>query len=228
MRSYRELWLWLGAAFLALFAAFIAIGLAYFTKEGNFSFYTSWEAWASVAVFALGFACFACAILGAPFPPWTKVRFPNFDIEISPPNSTKTSYKDFFTENEVKATLMYFHAKITNLDSEQNASFTIRLSFKSDNGEFVAQGPNWFLESDPRLHESNLRLHMIQMPIMLAPGTTVGGDLVFDVTKLPGKLNRPMEKCLKVDDHIAKRQGLINIKDAPGRYGRDKLIEPDH
>jgi hypothetical protein len=51
MRSYRELWLWLGAAFLALFAAFIAIGLAYFTKEQYFSFYTSWEAWASVAAF---------------------------------------------------------------------------------------------------------------------------------------------------------------------------------
>src|ERR1017187_8811229 len=82
MRSYRDLWLWLGAAFLVLLAAFIAIGLAYFTKEDHFSFYTSWETLISITTFVLAFACFLCAIKAAPFPPWVRVKFPNIFFEI--------------------------------------------------------------------------------------------------------------------------------------------------
>jgi hypothetical protein len=39
----RELWLWLGAAFLTFGTVQAAIALAYFTKELHFPLYSSWQ-----------------------------------------------------------------------------------------------------------------------------------------------------------------------------------------
>jgi hypothetical protein len=226
MRSYRELWLWLGAAFLALFAAFIAIGLAYFTKEQNFSFYTSWEAWASIAAFILGFACFACAILGTPFPPWTKQKFPNIFVEIYGGSDVHTKHM-FPNGITSSAHLRAYRVRITNLESEQNASLTIGLFLKlvpgsrGRIGETSAPIPNWPLDA-------TLGLDTIKMPIILAPGTTVGGDLVYEMTHvdlMSGTiLANPLRKRFRIDDHISGQQKDVITEADLGSFGRDDMF----
>jgi hypothetical protein len=235
MRSYRELWLWLGAAFLALFAAFIAIGLAYFAKEQDFSFYTSWEAWASVAAFILGFACFACAILGIPFPPWAKPNFPNISVEIYGAADMATQRaisnghgNDVMTVN---THLRAWRVRITNLETEQNASLTISLFVKlvagsrGRVGETIWTVPDWPLDS-------SLGLDKIDMPIILAPGTTVGGFLIYEISGYDSikwhEVAQPLRKRFAITDHISgQRKDVVTEADL-GNFGRDNMITPNH
>lgn len=232
MRSYRELWLWLGAAFLALFAAFIAIGLAYFTKEQCFSFYTSWEAWASVAAFILGFACFACAILGVAFPPWTKPKFPNISVEIYGAGTMGTQHSIPTGPGSnvmiVNAQLRAWRVRITNLETEQNASLTISLYVKLKPGsqgrvgETIWSVPDWPL--DP-----NLGLDKIEMPLILPPGTTKGGYLVYEVSMFDYQgVAQPLRKRFSITDHVSgQRKDIVTDADL-GNFGRDDMITPDH
>jgi hypothetical protein len=235
MRSYRELWLWLGAAFLALFAAFIAIGLAYFTKEQYFSFYTSWEAWASVAAFILGFACFACAILGVAFPPWAKPKFPNISVEIYGAADMTTHHMlpmgPDHTGMIVQTKLRAWHVRITNLETEQNASLTINLYVKLVPGSQGRVGEsNWTVPDWPL--DPDLGLDKIDMPIILTPGTTKGGHLVYEISGFDlakwQDVVQPLRKRFAITDHISGQQRDIVTEADLGNFGRDKMITPDH
>jgi hypothetical protein len=236
MRSYRELWLWLGAAFLALFAAFIAIGLAYFTKKTHFSFYASWEAWASVAAFIPSFACFFCAIFGTPFPPWTKAKFPNICMEIwdfSNQVVQHTVNAGPSTLRVVDARILAHQVRITNLEREQNASLTISLFLKlapdsrGSIDETTGFIPSWPL--DP-----GLGLDKIRMPIILAPGTSVGGALVYEISMIDSKqgetIAQPLRVRFRIVDHISGRQGDLTLDadlrnaDGYGNFSRDDMV----
>ena len=224
MRSYRELWLWLGAAFLGLFAAFIAIGLAYFTKEQHFSFYTSWYAWGSLAAFLVAFACFGCAIKAVAFPPWAKLNFPNISIDIYGGSDIATA-QTVANGMQVPAHLRGFKVRITNLENEQNASLTITLFLKlvpgsrGSIGEAVATVPHWSL--DP-----NLSLDVIHMPMVLSPGTTIGGDLVYEIA-MYASLNLasgPRTKRLRIVDHISGQARDVVMEGDLGVFGRDDMV----
>jgi hypothetical protein len=234
MRSYRELWLWLGAAFLTLFAAFIAIGLAYFTKEQYFSFFTCWESWASVAAFILGFACFACAILGVPFPPWIKMRFPNISVEIYGGADTVAQHTIPITLGNpliLNKRLRSWRVRITNLEAEQNASLTITLFVKlvpgsrGPVGESVWTPPDWPL--DPAIG-----LNKIDMPIILAPGTTVGGDLVYEIDGFDSMnwqtVVQPLRKRFLITDHVSGQRKEIVTEADLGNFDRSKMTTPNH
>jgi hypothetical protein len=236
MRSYRELWLWLGAAFLALFAAFIAIGLAYFTKEQYFSFFTCWESEASVAAFIFGFACFAGAIVGTPFPPWAKVEFPNINLEIYHVTNQVIRHRvsdstDYLPYDDSR--VLTYRIRVTNLEAEQNASLTFSLFLKLVPGSRAYLGetrgfiPDWPL--DP-----SLGLDKIRMPIILAPGTSVGGDLIYeispiDLTRWP-TIAQPTRVRFRIDDHISgQRRDLMIDGDLAslggyGAFGRDDML----
>jgi hypothetical protein len=222
VRSYRELWLWLGAAFLALFAAFIAIGLAYYTKEVDFSFYTSWEAWASVAAFILGFTCFACAITGIHFPPWAKGKFPNINVEI---------YR-FSTQHAANDGVLTHSVRITNLETEQNASLTINPFLKLvDSTGHIEEVPGKVRR--PPL-DRNLQLDQIRMPITLTPGTVAEGDLVYKIPAIDLMQLETMTPPLRVRygilDHPSGKQRDITVDVQPGNsrdyrnIGRDAMV----
>lgn len=240
MRSYRELWLWLGAAFLALFAAFIAIGLAYFTKVPNFSFFTCWETWASVAAFILGFACFACAISGVFFPPWTKVKFPNIYLEIWNFSNRVTRHAVDAAPNTLgvgDARILAHYVRITNLETEQNASLSfvtyVKLVPGSRGyiGETKGYAVDWPL--DPNLG----LLEKLRMPIVIAPGTSVAGDLVYGISMIDSMqwatIAQPLRVRFSIVDHISGQQRDLTI-DADlrnsggyGNFSRDDMVPSD-
>jgi hypothetical protein len=234
MRSYRELWLWLGAAFLALFAAFIAIGLAYFTKEPNFSFYTSWEAWASVAVFALGFACFGCAIWGIPFLPWAKMKFPDIRVDIYDGGSISTQCpipSAPGTVSNVPANLKLWRVRITNLENEQNASLTINLFVKVIPGsKGRAAESEWYVPDWPL--DPVFGVNKLDMPIILAPGTTAGGYLACEIGRYDvahwRRYTQPLQKRFSITDHVSGQRKDIVTELDQGNFGRANMIMSNH
>src|SRR6266851_2341934 len=68
-RSYESLWLWLGAAFIAVDAALLGVsgGLDAASKV-PYSFWTSGPVVVAYAMFGLSLACFGCAIREMPIP----------------------------------------------------------------------------------------------------------------------------------------------------------------
>jgi hypothetical protein len=222
MRSYRELWLWLGAALLTLAAAFVAIALAYFTKEAQFSLYTNWQMPTALGVFILAFACFAAAILGMAFPPWAKARFPNVYLEIYGGVQVTTT-RVHPNGMQLDTPIMGYKARITNLENEQNASLTIRPFLKLEPGsagrigEAICTDVDWPL--DP-----NLGLRVIEMPILLTPGTAIGGDLVYEVSLWPGsKLASPVQVRFQLMDHISDQKMNVVMKASMGKFSRKDM-----
>lgn len=223
MRSYRDLWLWLGAAFLALFAAFIAIGLAYFAKEEHFSFYTSWEAWTSAAVFVLAFYCFFSAIKGRPFPPWAKLKFPNIYFEVYG-GSVLTTTHTYPNGMQTQVPLTGYKVRITNLEHEQNASLTIDAFLKLAPGphggfnEAILFPVDWPL--DP-----NLPLKGMERTIVLAPGTSISGDLVYETSMVGGygPLANPASTRFRIKDHISDEARDVVMEASLGKFGRKDM-----
>lgn len=236
MRSYRELWLWLGAALLTLSAAFVAIALAYFTKEKQYALYTNWQMPTALGVFVLAFGCFAAAILSIAFPPWAKLKFPDVYVEIYGAGDAIMKHT-LSNGMQVFASLRWYKVRITSLENEQNASLTIRPFLKLEPGsagrigEAICTDVDWPL--DP-----NLGLKMIEMPILLAPGTAVGGDLAYEISIWPGgKLATPRQTRLELTDHISNQRmnlimnadlGKFSRKDMAASQGGVEILAPEY
>jgi hypothetical protein len=127
--------------------------------------------------------------------------------------------------------LQAWRVRITNLETEQNASLTITLYVKlvpgsrGRVGETIWTVPDWPL--DP-----SLGLDKIDMPIILAPGTTKGGYLVYEISGYDlmnwQNVAQPLRKRFAITDHISgQRKDIVTEYDL-GNFGRDNMITPDH
>jgi hypothetical protein len=222
MRSYREFWLWLGAALLTVTAAFVGVSLAYFTKEASFSPYTNRDTLVALIAFVAAFACFACAILGFVFPPWAGAKFPDIYFDIYSRGEFTTT-RTLPLGMEVPANLVLFKVRITNLEREQNVSLTIAPYFKLVPGSAGRLGEAYATAVDWQL-DPNLQLRPIEMPIQIAPGTTVAGDLVYELrTYGLGKLAEPERVRVSLFDHISNRTMEIRMTASIGRFRRDDM-----
>lgn len=222
MRSYRDLWLWLGAALLTLVVALVGIALAYFTKEQNFSLYTSWQMLASAAAFVAAFTCFFCAMREIPFPPWAKISFPDINIEVYRVSDINTQYT-LSNGMALPASLKSYRVRITNIEREQNSSLTIILYLGYEPGsagrigEEVGKVPDWPINPA-------YGLNTITMPIVLPPGTTAGGDLVYEISLWPGaKLADPRIARFELVDHVSKQRMNLRMPSDIGNYSRRDL-----
>lgn len=221
MRSHRELWLWLGALFLTLAAFLAATAIAYFAKEARYAlFWSPWTVTAFVS-FLLAFGCFFGAITAWPFPPWSRLQFPDIKVEIYGTSVTATEH-EAASGLDVPAHLRSFTARFINAGTEQNASLTVRLYVRlvpgswGRAGEFVCPPPTWTLPP-------SLGLEPMSMPFALPPGSAVGGQLVYEV---PGyyldKIADPLDARLEMEDHISGRR--MNVRAEMGHHDRSTMV----
>jgi len=182
-----------------------AIALAYFTKEQHFSLYTSWQMIAAIFIFILAFAGFLGAILGWPFPPWAKLGFPNIKVNIYGAGDAHTE-REVASDFRVLAYLWRYKARITNLEKEQNASLTVRLYLKlvpgsyGRVGEIIGTSVDWAI--DP-----SLGLDPLPETLSLPPGTTISGDLVYEISRMySGTIAEPRQARLEIEDHISGKR----------------------
>lgn len=224
MRSYREFWLWLGAAALALATALVAIALAYFTKESKYPLYTSWQMIAAYVTFLAAFVSFGAVIKGTAFPPWATPNFPNLNIEIYAVLDMKVN-KVLPNGMRVPTTLQGYQVRITNLETEQNASLSVTAFLRYIPGSAGRVGEE--VGSDlANTVEPPLPFTPISNnnPITLAPATTVGGWLIYEFAfyGLRGRYVSPQETRLNIWDHITNSRMDI-ITTGIGNFGRSEM-----
>lgn len=210
MKSYRDLWLWLGAALLTASAGLLAITLAYFTKVQRYSLFTSWWMLAAAVVFLLAFACFLGAIKGVAFPPWEEPSFPKIKVDIH--GAMHVSIPRIAMGKPVEPFLIWFYsARITSLEKEQNASLIIRPFFS------LAPGPGPFAEAagsyanlDQLIKFHNLypdnfiANNPLPETILLSPATSATGDLIYMVATFEWmKLAEPSQVRLVIEDLVS-------------------------
>lgn len=205
MRSYREVWLWLGGLFLTLFAFLAAVAIAYFLKQANYSLFLNGWMLGAFICFLAAYACFFGAIRSWPFPPVVKPGFPDIEVEIYGTGSLDTQ-RESESGLAVPATLRSFQARFTNATASQAADLTVLLYVKlvpgswGRVGEAVCPPPDWALPPA-------LGLTPISMPFGLPPGSTVSGHLVYEIAGYYlDKIEQPLNARLELWDHITDKR----------------------
>ena len=205
MRSYRDLWLWLGGLFLTLFAFLTAVAIAYFVKEANYSLFLNGWMLGALLTFLAAFSCFYGAIKAWPFPPGAKPAFPSIEVEIFGAGSIDTQ-REAGTGLAVPARLQTFSSRFANIGTDGTASLTVLLYVKlipgswGRVGEALCPPPDWTLTP-------SLSLTPINMPFELPPGSAIEGHLVYEI---PGyyldKIGEPLSARLELWDHVTGKR----------------------
>jgi hypothetical protein len=221
VKSYRDLWLWLGAALLTASAGLLAIALAYFTKIQKYSLFTSWWMLATVIIFLLAFASFYGAIKGIAFLPWEKPRFPKINVNIYGASTTQIPVTA--EGKSVEPIFVYFYRiRIINLEKEQNASLILRPLFglaSESQGPFAETAASYIdlkqVEGFPGFAYANtLAPNPLPETILLSPATSASGDLVYMVPTFSWqKLADPRELRLVIED-LVSGQAMQKMTDA--------------
>jgi hypothetical protein len=234
MRTGRARWLWLGGLFLVLAQFLAAVSIAYFAKDQRYPLFWNW--WTSLAcvTLAVAFASFYGAIEAWPFPPWARPGFPSLRIEIYGTGSIDTE-REAGTGLVVPAHLRTLNASLANTGAEQHASLTAALYVKLVPGswgraaEALCPPPDWLLPG-------SLGLSPISMPFALAPGNSVGGQLVYEI---PGyyldKIAQPPSARLEIWDRASERRmsvpaetGVYDNGDMTPASGAAQVLGPEH
>ena len=126
MRSYRELWLWLGGLFLTLFLFLAAVAIAYFAKGTHYSLFLNGWMLGALICFLASYACFFAGLRGWPFPLAARPGFPDVEIEIYGAGANDTQ-RDSDSGLAVPARLRSFHVRFRNAGASQDASLTVLL-----------------------------------------------------------------------------------------------------
>jgi hypothetical protein len=176
VRSYRDLWLWLGAAMLAVSAGLLAIALAYFTKESSFSLFTSWQFISASSVCILAFIFFFGAVAHwAPRPGFPRIKVTMTGASFAGLNPAKAG------EPPKLPSRVSYKVNITNLEREQNANLTIGLRLVPPPGASGDPEEVFGMQVEPASVDLSMTPNPLPNMLDLAPGSTISGDLVFDI-----------------------------------------------
>lgn len=221
MRSYRELWLWLGGLLLGLSLFLAAIAISYFLKEPGYSLFGNFWMIAAWLLFAGAFTAFFGAVSGRSFPPWEGARFPAIEVEIYGTGLIDTE-REGGSGLPVPARLRSFNARFANTESERTASLTVLLYTELVPGswgraaEFVSPPPDWSLP--PSLH-----LNPISMPIALAPGEALSGQLIYEIQRYyMDKIAEPVVARLELWDRVSGKR--VRIPAEIGNYDQAQMM----
>jgi len=221
VRTYRELWLWLGALFLALFVFLTAVAIAYFLKDANYSLFGNGWMLGVLLTFLAAFTSLFAAVRHWPFPPWGKSAFPDVEVEIYGTGSIDTQ-REAGSGLAVQAHLRSFNARLANTGRERAASLTVLLYVKlvpgswGRVGEAVCPPPDWALPP-------SLSLNPIGMPVELPPGATVAGHLVYEIPAYYlDKIAEPTVGRLELWDHVTGKR--MSVPAEIGSYDKSRML----
>jgi hypothetical protein len=221
VRSYRDVWFWLGGLFLTLFAFLAAVAIAYFLKQASYSLFLNGWMLGGLICFIAAYACFFGAIMGWPFPPVVKPEFPDVEVEIYGTGSLETQ-RESESGLAVAATLRSFNARFTNASAGQDARLTVLLYLKlvpgswGRAGEALCPPPDWALPP-------SLGLTPVSMPFDLPPRSSVSGHLVYEI---PGyyldKIEQPLNARLELWDHVTNKR--MNLPAEIGSHDKSGMV----
>jgi len=197
----RELWFWLGAAFLTIGGVLTAIAIAYYTKETHYSLSAGPQMVAAYVSFILAFLCFLAAIAG--WRPWLRwQRFPDLTIRVDGiGNVIGSQQTPGFPPRPT--TLLILKVHITNAEVDRNVS--IRAAYLLAK---TKPGSDWGHEqlfAAPFEPVSRARVgKALEFPVNLAPGASDGGEIVFELQDyLMVDVAQPFDARVEIHDAIS-------------------------
>lgn len=202
----RELWFWLGAAFLTIGAVLTAIAIAYFTKEPHYSLSAGPQMVAAYGSFVLAFLCFLAAIAG--WRPWLRwQRFPNLTIRVDG-QGTEVVNKQTPGFPPLPTTLLILKVHITNAETDRNVS--IRAAYllaKEKPGSILHEQ----LFSTPFWPVIRARpADVLDFPVNLAPQASTGGELVFELNDyLMTNVAQPFDARVEMHDAFSGKMACF-------------------
>jgi hypothetical protein len=220
VRTHRELWLWLGGLFLTLFAFLTVIAVSYFAKEPRYSLFGN--PWMPTALlsFLIAFAAFFAAARSWPFPSVVKPGFPDITLDILSIGSTDTEHESSSGLDE-PAHLRSFHVRITSAEQERIANLTAIMYVKlvagswGRAGEAVCPPLSWALPS-------SLGLSPMSMPVEVAPGQAVSGQLIFEIPRYYlERCASPVAGRLEITDQASDKR--VSIAAELGHYDKTTM-----
>jgi hypothetical protein len=221
VRSYRGLWLWLGGLLLTFFAFLVAIAIAYFAKQRNYSLFLNGWMLGALLCFLAAYICLFGAVKNWPFPPVTRPEFPGIEVEIYGTGSIDTQ-RESDSGLAVAARLRSYNARLTNKETSQAANLTVLLYLKlipgswGRAGEALCPPPDWPMPP-------SLGLTPISMPFELAPGSTISGHLVYEIPAYYlDKIDQPLNARLELWDHVTDKR--VNMPAEIGSHDKSKMV----
>lgn len=203
----RELWFWLGAAFLTIGAVLTAVAIAYYTKETHYSLSTGPQMVAAYASFILAFLCFLAAITG--WRPWLRWQhFPNLVIRVDGfGNETGSAQIPGFPPEPTRLLVLKVH--ITNAEVDRNAS--IRAAYLLAKAKLGSGWGHEQLFAAPFDLVSRKRPdHALKFPVNLAPAASDGGELVFELKDyLMTDVAEPFDARVEIHDAISGKMACF-------------------
>jgi hypothetical protein len=217
----RELWFWLGGAFITVGSVLTAVAIAYYTKEQNYSLSVGPQMIAAYIAFTLAFLCFLAAI--ANWRPWLRwQRFPNIIVSVDGVGyETGTKQMPNFPPQSTNLRTLKVH--ITNTESDRNVSIRaayllIRQKPGSGVHEEIFTSPFWPVQY-------SRQLQVLEFPIKLEPQVSAGGNLIFEIEAYrAANLDESLGSRVEIHDAISGK--MASFPAAMGLYRRGRGLRP--
>jgi hypothetical protein len=174
----RDMWLWLGGAFITGGSVLTALAIAYYTKEQHYALSTGPQMTAAYFAFAFAFLCFLAAITA--WRPWQRwQRFPNLTIRIDAYGTVAATQERVGIKTPVSLVILKLH--ITNNEVDRRASIrAVYLLGRCKPGSTWGYWHVFTAPTSPASYE-NPRTP-VELPMNLEPQASDGGWLIFELT----------------------------------------------
>jgi hypothetical protein len=223
----RELWFWLGAAFLTIGAVLTAVAVAFYTKEPHYPLGTGPQMVLAYMSFVLAFLCFMAAIVG--WRPWLRwQRFPDLTVHVDAMgyesvNRTVVSV-GMPSALVTPTTILTLKVHYTNAEGDRSAS--IRAAYLLAKAKTGSVWPHEVLFTEPSWPVSRSRqTEALQLPVNLSPQVGAGGELVFDLDPfLAADVAEPFDGRIEIHDAVSGKVACFPA--AVGTFRRHRGLRP--
>jgi hypothetical protein len=174
----RDMWLWLGAAFITGGGVLTALAIAYYTKQQHYPLSTGPQMIAAYTAFACAFLCFLAAITA--WRPWQRwQRFPNLTVRIDGWSSVIATKER--AGISVPANLVVLKIHITNGEVDRYASIrAIYLLGKTKPGSPWGHWHVFTAPMSPFTYKNPPK--PLELPLNLEPQASGGGWVTYELT----------------------------------------------
>jgi hypothetical protein len=174
----RDMWLWLGAAFITGGGVLTALAIAFYTKERHYVLSTGPQMIAAYAAFTCAFLCFLAAITA--WRPWQRwQRFPNLTVRIDGWRSVIATKERASLATPVSLVILKIH--VTNSEVDRKASIrAVYLLARSKPGSPWGYWQVFTSPTSPASYEDPRK--PVELPLNLEPQASGGGWLIFELT----------------------------------------------
>jgi hypothetical protein len=205
---------------LILAATLAGVASAFYAKRQHFDFWGSPEMLVAYVCAALAVLFFYFAVSGTPFPPWAAPyeppkTFPDVEVEITKSGKANVPHPNPLASSRTVNVALY-GLRLVNHEPQRAAVITVRLfqDLNLEDGAAPEVVCSRFQGDHPEVHLR--RVNILDMPVNVAPGASIAGDLIFELNAWGGK-SAELPIRLELEDHLSGAK--VSMQPRLGSYG---------